>query len=87
MQVFETILVLLMDATILSSFARWINIPYPTVLALGGALIAFLPGAPRLNSPPELILALFVAPVLLALPTMLRSAIYGTVGILFCRSC
>src|SRR5215212_2486984 len=65
MHVFETILVLLTGATVLSSFARRMNIPYPTLLALGGALIAFIPGAPRLDLPPELILALFVAPVLL----------------------
>lgn len=65
MQIFETILVLLLSATLLSAFARRLSIPYPTLLALGGALIAFLPGAPRLQPPPELILALFVAPVLL----------------------
>ncbi|WP_046863259.1 cation:proton antiporter [Microvirga massiliensis] len=65
MHVFETILALLLGATILSLFARRMNIPYPTLLALGGALIAFIPGAPRLDLPPDLILALFVAPVLL----------------------
>jgi NhaP-type Na+/H+ or K+/H+ antiporter len=34
-------------------------------LALGGALLAFLPGAPSFTVPPELALALFIAPVLL----------------------
>ena len=34
-------------------------------LALGGALLAFVPGAPSFTVPPELALALFVAPVLL----------------------
>ncbi len=65
MHVFETILILLMAATVLSSLARKAGIPYPTLLALGGALLAFVPGGPRLELPPELILALFVAPVLL----------------------
>ena len=65
MLVFETLLVLLLGATVLSTLARRVNVPYPTLLALGGALVAFLPGAPRLDLPPELILALFVAPVLL----------------------
>src|SRR5215212_679567 len=65
MHVFETILGLLLGATVLSSFARRINIPYPTLLALGGVLNALIPGAPRLDLPPDLILALFVAPVLL----------------------
>jgi monovalent cation/hydrogen antiporter len=43
-------------------------------LALGGALLAFLPGAPSFTIPPELALALFVAPVLLdaAYDTSLR---------------
>ena len=65
MHVFETLLAILLGATILSGFARRLNIPYPTLLAVGGALIALVPGTPRLDLPPELILALFVAPILL----------------------
>jgi Na+/H+ antiporter len=43
-------------------------------LALGGALLAFVPGAPTIAVPSELVLALFVAPVLLdaAYDTSLR---------------
>ena len=40
-------------------------LPYPVFLAIGGALLAVLPDAPSLTIPPELVLALFVAPVLL----------------------
>jgi CPA1 family monovalent cation:H+ antiporter len=65
MLVFETVLGLLLGATVLSAIAQRLNVPYPTLLALGGALVAFLPDAPRLDLPSELILALFVAPVLL----------------------
>src|SRR5438045_1434419 len=65
MHVFETILMLLTGAIVLATIARRLSIPYPTLLALGGALLAFVPRAPRLDLPPELILALFVAPVLL----------------------
>lgn len=65
MQLFETILVLLLGATILRALAKRADIPYPTLLAVGGALVALVPGAPRLEPPPDLILALFVAPVLL----------------------
>ncbi|GGR24129.1 cation:proton antiporter [Deinococcus ruber] len=74
MQLFETLLVLLIGATVLSAVARRLAIPYPTLLAMGGAVLAFLPGTPRLNLPPELILTLFVAPVLLdaAYDTSLR---------------
>lgn len=74
MLIFETLLGLLLGATILSVVARRLNIPYPTLLAVGGAVVAFLPGAPRFDLPPELILAVFVAPVLLdaAYDTSLR---------------
>lgn len=65
MLIFETILILLFGATLLSIAARRLNVPYPTLLALGGAVLVFVPGAPELELPPELILALFVAPVLL----------------------
>jgi Na+/H+ antiporter len=64
MLTFETILALLVGATVLSAVARRIHIPYPTLLALGGAAMALSPSAPRLDVPPDLILALFVAPVL-----------------------
>src|SRR3954452_8635498 len=64
MLIFETILCLLFGATLLSIAAKRLSIPYPTLLALGGAIIAFVPGIPRLDLPPELILALFVAPIL-----------------------
>src|SRR4029453_17818297 len=56
---------LLLAAVLLAAAARRVGAPYPVFLALGGALLAFLPGAPSLSVPPELALALFVAPVLL----------------------
>ncbi len=65
MHVFESLLALLFAANLLSVLGRRLGVPYPTVLAIGGAVIAFLPGAPRLDLPAELIMALFVAPVLL----------------------
>src|SRR5215218_58460 len=65
MKSLEQILVLFLAAVILASAARRLGAPYPVFLALGGALLAFVPGAPSLAVPPELALALFVAPVLL----------------------
>jgi monovalent cation/hydrogen antiporter len=61
----EQVLVLFAAAVILAAGARRVGAPYPVFLAVGGALIAFLPGAPSFAVPPELALALFVAPVLL----------------------
>jgi monovalent cation/hydrogen antiporter len=65
MRELEQILGLFVAAVILAAGARRVGAPYPVFLALGGALLAFLPGAPAFSVPPELALALFVAPVLL----------------------
>lgn len=65
MEIFQWTLVLLVGAVGLTSLARRINIPYPSLLALGGVALALLPTAPRIELDPELALALFVAPVLL----------------------
>lgn len=65
MHEFEQILLIFLVAVMLAAAARRVGAPYPAFLALGGALLAFVPGVPRLSLPPELVLALFVAPVLL----------------------
>jgi Na+/H+ antiporter len=65
MRELETLLVLVLVAVILASLARRVGAPYPVFLALGGTLLALLPGAPSMAVPPELALALFIAPVLL----------------------
>jgi len=74
MQELEQILALFVAAVLLAAAARRVGAPYPVFLALGGALLAFVPGVPRPSLPPELVLALFVAPVLLdaAYDTSLR---------------
>ena len=61
----EQVLALFAAAMLLAAAARRVGAPYPVFLALGGALLAFVPGAPAVRLPPELALALFVAPVLL----------------------
>ena len=61
----EQLLVLFVAAVVLAAAARRVGAPYPVFLALGGALLAFLPAAPSFSIPPEVALALFVAPILL----------------------
>jgi CPA1 family monovalent cation:H+ antiporter len=61
----EQLLGLFVAAVILAAGARRVGAPYPVFLALGGALIAFLPIGFSFTLPPELALALFIAPVLL----------------------
>lgn len=61
----ERLIGLVLAGVVLAAVARRAGAPYPVFLALGGALLAFLPGGPSLTVPPELALALFIAPVLL----------------------
>ncbi|RVD60034.1 sodium:proton antiporter [Mesorhizobium sp. M2D.F.Ca.ET.185.01.1.1] len=74
MALFELTLVLLLIAVALTALSRRLEIPYPSLLALAGVGIAFVPGAPTIEIDPELALALFIAPVLLdaAFDTSLR---------------
>src|SRR5260221_15175 len=65
MLLFEWTLVLLLAAVLLAALARRLEVPYPALLALAGAVLAFLPIAPEIEIDPDLALALFVAPVLL----------------------
>ena len=65
MALFEWILALLLGAVLIAALARRIEVPYPALLALAGAGLAFLPFAPTIEIAPDLALALFVAPVLL----------------------
>lgn len=65
MTLFETLIGLLMVAALLLQFSRWLRLPYPTLLALAGACVAFLPWSPELRLDPHLALVLFVAPAIL----------------------
>ncbi|GLS20914.1 sodium:proton antiporter [Labrys miyagiensis] len=74
METFEWIILLLLGAALLATFARKLGAPYPTFLAIGGACLAFVPQTPEWALDPHLALTLFVAPVLLdaAYDTSLR---------------
>jgi CPA1 family monovalent cation:H+ antiporter len=61
----EGLIGLILAAVCLAALARRVGAPYPVFLALGGVILAFVPGTPALTIPPELALALFVAPILL----------------------
>src|SRR6516162_6564742 len=57
MIIFEWVLGILLGAVLLSALARQMAVPYPALLALGGAVLAFIPGAPRIVLEPDLALA------------------------------
>jgi CPA1 family monovalent cation:H+ antiporter len=62
---FESLIGLLLAAVALAAAARRLGVPSPAFLAIGGAILAFVPGMPTFALDPDLALALFVAPVLL----------------------
>ena len=71
---FEWVIGLLLAAVALTALAQRVGVPYPTFLAIGGAVLAFVPASPAWVLDPKLALALFVAPVLMdaAYDTSLR---------------
>jgi CPA1 family monovalent cation:H+ antiporter len=48
----------------LSVLARLVGVPYPILLVLGGLVLGFVPGVPPVEMPPELVLVLFLPPLL-----------------------
>lgn len=65
MALFEIVIALLAAGALLAAWARKLGAPYPAFLALAGVGLALIPSAPVLTLEPDLVLALFVAPVLL----------------------
>jgi len=48
----------------LAVIARVVRVPYPVTLVLGGAVIGFLPGVPSVELDPDLVLLIFLPPLL-----------------------
>ncbi len=48
----------------LSALARRLSIPYPIVLVIGGALFGFIPGMPEVKLDPDVVLVVFLPPLL-----------------------
>ena len=66
METFPLTLMLLAAVTLLAIAARRVHLPYPTVMVLGGLGISLIPGLPRVATNPELLLVLFLPPLLYA---------------------
>jgi CPA1 family monovalent cation:H+ antiporter len=50
----------------LNALARWFSVPYPIPLVLGGLVIGLLPGIPEIELEPDLVLLIFLPPLLYA---------------------
>src|SRR5215208_2751229 len=55
---------LLIAVSVLAAASRAISIPYPIVLVLGGLVMGFVPGIPNVELDPELVLVVFLPPLL-----------------------
>jgi len=64
MSFFESLLALMAVAIVLLQVSRRLAIPYPTMLAAAGVVLALVPGAPEISLDPHMALALFIAPAL-----------------------
>jgi CPA1 family monovalent cation:H+ antiporter len=60
----EILLALLVAISALSTIARLINVPYPILLVVGGLAIGLIPGMPEIELEPDLVLVLFLPPLL-----------------------
>jgi monovalent cation/hydrogen antiporter len=64
MELVTAVLFILVVIAILFEVARRIGVPYPTLFVIGGLAFAFIPGIPRIDLAPELILVVFLPPLL-----------------------
>lgn len=60
----ETIVGLLAVVVVLVMLARRLSIPYPIPLVLGGLVLGFVPRLPHIAMPPDLVLLVFLPPLL-----------------------
>jgi Na+/H+ antiporter len=64
MELLTAVLAILVAIAILFEVARRIGVPYPTLFVIGGLVLGFIPGIPRIELAPELILVVFLPPLL-----------------------
>ena len=74
MRELELIIALLAVFATVQMLARRWSVPYPSLLVIGGLVLALIPGLPRIDSDPELLFLIFVPPLLYwaALTTSVR---------------
>ena len=64
MDILIAVLAILIAIAIVYEIAARIGVPYPTLLVLGGLGLAFVPGLPDIQLEPELVLLVFLPPLL-----------------------
>jgi monovalent cation/hydrogen antiporter len=62
----ETVLFLVVIATVVATFARRLRVPAPSLLVIAGVIIGLLPGVPAIEVTPELVSLVVLPPLLFA---------------------
>jgi Na+/H+ antiporter len=90
------LLFLLITVAALTALARVVNVPYPIMLVLGGSLVGFAPGVPEVELEPDLVLLIFLPPLLFHaayfsslrdLKADLRSITLSAIGLVMLTTC
>src|SRR6266566_9575299 len=66
MEQLEVVFGLFVVLAVIATLARRIEVPYPILLVMGGLVIGLVPGLPRVEVDPNLILLVFLPPLLYA---------------------
>ena len=90
------VLFLLVTVAVLTSVSRLVGVPYPIVLVIGGSLVGFAPGVPDVLLEPDLVLLIFLPPLLFnaaytssirELRSQLRPIVLTSIGLVLLTSC
>lgn len=66
MRTVETVLALVVVATVVASFAKRLRVPPPSLLVVAGVVFGLLPGVPTIRVTPEIVSLLVLPPLLFA---------------------
>ncbi|GAA3432165.1 CPA1 family monovalent cation:H+ antiporter [Kutzneria kofuensis] len=62
----ETVLLLVVLATVVATFARRLSIPAPSLLVVAGVVVGLLPGVPEVRATPEMVSLVVLPPLIYA---------------------
>ena len=64
MEILTALIIYLVVIAILFEVAQRLSLPYPALFVLGGLILGFIPGLPSIHLDPELVLLVFLPPLL-----------------------
>src|SRR6185503_17208659 len=64
MEILTALIIYLVVIAILFEVAQRASLPYPALFVIGGLALGFIPGLPRIHLDPELVLLVFLPPLL-----------------------